>query len=126
MDDLSDFEAAVSAALSGVGCSSYSIVDLKRDARECRDQIYADSLSHGEDTGAPFVNFVITDDVAVYTVFTDPFAVYITRCSEQALITATRELSMSDVDAHLALIQSLGKSNPDASISRSASELWLG
>jgi len=127
MHDISDFEESISSALTSAGCDGYTLAELRRDTRECRDNIYADTLSHGGDVAEPFVNFVIVRDVAIYTFFGSEFSVYVFPCVEAELISQTNPLAMSDVSEHRRLLCDVyGKNSPDAVIPRSAAELWLG
>jgi len=127
MDDLGQFEESISAALRGVGCDEYTAGDLRRDFRECRDEILADVRAHGGDPSEPFVNLVVISDVAVFTFFGSELSVYVVQCDEAKLISATNAFAMTDVDAHRELLaNSYGKLSADAILSRSAGELWLG
>ena len=126
MDDLSDFERSISAALASAGADGYSIADLKRTIRECRDDIYADTVKHGGDLAEPFVDFIIVRDVAIFTFFDSDFSVYVFPCVEADLISQTNSLAMIDVTEHRQLLSEYGKTDPDATISREQGELWLG
>ncbi|EMB13333.1 hypothetical protein RE6C_05942 [Rhodopirellula europaea 6C] len=127
MDDLSSFERSVSAALLQAGCDTFTASDLQRHTREVRDDIYADELAHGGDIASPFVNFIITHDVAIFTIFDDPFLVYVIPCTEREMISDTDAFAMFEVPEHIELLANkYGRSAPDATISRSLAETWLG
>ena len=83
MEDLSSFERSVSAALIQAGCDTFTTSDLQRNTREVRDDIYTDEVAHGGDIAAPFVNFIITHDVAIFTIFDGPFLVYVVPCAKR-------------------------------------------
>ncbi|WP_233214877.1 hypothetical protein [Rhodopirellula bahusiensis] len=127
MDDLSSFERSVSAALRQAGCDTFTASNLRRHTREVRDDIYADEVAHGSDIAAPFVNFIITHDVAIFTIFDDPFLVYVVPCTEREMISDTDAFAMAEISEHIELLATkYGKSTPDASISRTLAESWLG
>lgn len=127
MDDLTSFERFVSAALRDAGCDTFTTSDLQRHTREVRDDIYADEVAHGGNIATPFVNFIITHDVAIFTIFDDPFLVYVVPCTEREMIADTDAFAMSEVSEHIELLaKKYGKSAPDATIPRPLAESWLG
>jgi hypothetical protein len=127
MQDISEFEKSIYSALTSAGCDGYSVADLRRDIRECRNDIYADTLKHGGDLAEPFVEFIIVRDVAIFTFFDSEFSLYVFPCVEAELISQTNPLAMSDVSEHRQLLRDVyGKNAPDAVVSRAQAELWLG
>ncbi|MCA9120597.1 MAG: hypothetical protein KDB11_10460 [Planctomycetales bacterium] len=126
MDSLNDFESRLSARLAEAGMHRYSVADLRRETRDCRDFIYKDTSQHGGDIAEPFFNFVVVDGVAVFTLFEVDFSVYIAPCQESELIAQTNSLAIIDVAAVRDLLaREYGKSVPDAALPRSIAELWL-
>lgn len=126
MDSLDEFESLLSALLADAGSNRYRVADLRRDARDCRDDIYKDRSQHRGEIAEPFFNFVVADGVAVCTVFESIFSVYVVSCEESELIAQTDRLAVIDVDACRDLLaREYGKSEPDAALSRSLGELWL-
>lgn len=126
MDSLDEFESCLSALLAEAECHCYALADLRRDARDCRDDIYQDTSQHGGDIAEPFFNFVVVDGVAVFTLFESNLSVYVVSCEESELIDQTNRLAMIDVDACRDLLaREYGKSMPDAALPRSLGELWL-
>lgn len=104
----------------------YSVADLRRDTRACRDDIHKDTSQHGGDIAEPFFNFVVVDGVAIFTLFESSFSVYVVSCKESELIAQTNSLAMIDVSAVRDLLaREYGKSAPDAALPRSIGELWL-
>lgn len=127
MDDLTSFERSISAALRNAGCNTFSASDLQQHTREVRDDIYDDEIGHGGDIASPFVNFIITPDFAIFTIFDDPFMVYVVPCTEREMIADTDAFAMSEVSKHIELLATkYGKSAPDATIPRPLAESWLG
>jgi hypothetical protein len=126
MYSLDEFESRLSALIAEAGSHRYSVADLRRDTRDCRDDIYQDTSQHGDDIAEPFFNFVVVDGVAVFTLFESNFSVYVVSCEESELIAQTNRLAMIDVDACRDLLaREYGKSAPDAALPRSLGELWL-
>lgn len=126
MDSLDEFESLLSALLADAGSNRYRVADLRRDTRDCRDDIYKDRSQHRGDIAEPFFNFVVADGVAVFTFFESIFSVYVVSCEESELIAQTDRLAMIDVDACRDLLaREFGKSAPDAALPRSLGELWL-
>ena len=127
IDDLNSFERSVSAALRNAGCDTFTASDLQPHTREVRDDIYADEVAHGGDIASPFVSFIITHDVAIFTIFEDPFLVYVVPCTEGEMIADTDAFAMSEVSKHIELLATkYDKPAPDAVIPRSLAEWWLG
>jgi hypothetical protein len=126
LESLDEFESRLSAILAGAGSHCYGVADLRRDARDCRDDIYQDASQHGGDIAEPFFNFVVVDGVAVFALFESNFSVYVVSCEESELIERTNKLAVIDVDAcRDILAREYGKSSPDAALPRSLGELWL-
>jgi hypothetical protein len=126
MDSLDEFESHLSARLAEAGMHRYSVADLRRDTRDCRDYIYKDTSQYGGDIAEPFFNFVVVDGAAVFTLFESDFSVYVVSCEESELIAQTNNLAMIDVGAVRDLLaRKFGKSVPDAALPRSIGELWL-
>ena len=127
MDDLASFERSITDALAQCGCERFTVSDLHRYTRETRQHIYADNVAHGEDIAAPWVTLIIADGVAIFTVFDDPFLVYIVPCVEREMISDTDAFAMCEVAEHINLLRTkYNKTDPDASISRAVAESWLG
>lgn len=123
---LNEFELRLGELLANAGCSKYGVRDLHRDAKECRDYVYADSIAHGQSASDPFFNFIVAEGVAMFTFFEFDFAVYLFHCDEFQLISDTEPLAMSDTDAcKLLLARKYGKREPDLTIARGLAECWL-
>ena len=56
------------------------------------------------DIASQFVNFIITHDVAIFTIFDDPFLVYVVPCTERQMIADTDAFDMSEVSEHIELL----------------------
>ncbi len=67
--DVNELQSRLETLLEGAGCSRYTVRDLHRDTRQCRDDIYADNLARGESPASPFYNFIVAEGVAVFTLF---------------------------------------------------------
>ena len=126
MDSLDEFESRLSVRFAEAGIHRYGVADLRRDTRNCRDDIYNDTSQHGGDIAEPFFNFVVADGVAIFTLFGSDFSVYIVPCEESELIAQTNSLTMIDIGAVRDLLaREYGRSVPDAALPRSIGELWL-
>lgn len=120
-----EFAEALTALLAGFGTTTTEPV-IRRATKECRDDIYADTLAHGGRSEDPFFNFVIAEGVAVFTFFESDFSLYVFRCNETDLISQTNRFAMSDTaecKAYLAEVHQ--KSLPDLVVSRPVCEHWL-
>jgi hypothetical protein len=101
---LNEFESWLGTLLAQAGCVKYSVPDLHRDAKQCRDEIYADNIAHGGTAAEPFFDVIIVEGVAVFTFFERDFSVYVFRCDEDALIRDTSPLAMADTVACKSLL----------------------
>jgi hypothetical protein len=123
--DAREFAIGLASLLAELG-NSITEPSIRSDAKDCRDQIYADNLAHGGSVEAPFFNFVVLSDVAVFTFFEAEFSVYVLRCNEAELISRTNRFAMADtLDCKAFLAAQYQKHRPDLVISRSVCEQWL-
>jgi hypothetical protein len=126
MLDLNEFESRLGLLLANAGCSKYGVREIHQDTKECRNEVYADSVAHGQSPADPFFNFIVAEGVAVFTFFESDFAVYVFGCDERKLISDTASLAMADTDAcKLLLATNYGKNGPDVKIPRELAECWL-
>jgi DNA-binding winged helix-turn-helix (wHTH) protein len=96
----------------------YGEAELRRDARKC--------LKGLGWTPQPFFNFVIVEGVAIFTIFDDPFEIYIFSCDEFELIRKFDEFAMIDVGPCKQLLATrYGKMAPDVAAARSLAQLWI-
>jgi hypothetical protein len=124
--ELNDFESRLAALLAEAGCVKYSVRDLHRDSKQCRDGIYADDIAHAKSAPAPFFNFIVAEGVAVFTFFEADLGVYVFRCDESELIHETTPFAMTDTNACKSLLAiKYGKLAPDLALSRGLAEYWL-
>ncbi len=126
MADLHEFESRLAVLLEEAGCSKYSVQDLLRDTKHCRDGICADSVAHGESAADPFFFFIAVEGAAVFTFFESDFSVYVFRCDEHELVSQTDSLALADTDACKSLLaRECGKTEPDVTIARGLAEYWF-
>jgi hypothetical protein len=126
MGELDEFESRLRELLREAGCVRYGVPDLIADTKQCRDEIYSDTVAHGGSVSSPFFDFVIVEGVAVFTFFESDFSVYVFACNELELINVTGALAMTDTDAcKLLLEKKYGKPKPDLVIARGLVEHWL-
>jgi hypothetical protein len=110
--------AALQSALAQAGCVKYREPELRRDAKKC--------LKGLGWTPGPFFNFVIAEDVAIFTIFDDPFEFYIFPCDEPELIRSFDFFAMRDVGpCKQYLAARYGKMAPDIVAARSLAQLWM-
>jgi hypothetical protein len=123
---LDELTKALSSGLAEAG-TNLSERQLAKETRECRDEIYADTLTHGGNIEDPFFNFTIIDSVAVFTIFDDPFEFYIFPCDERAVISKCEsDFAMVDVESCRRYLRShFGKDQADVSVPRSLAEAWM-
>ena len=120
-----EFVEALSNLLTQIG-SSFTIAEIRSSTKECRDEIYADTLAHNGRLEDPFFNFVVHKDVAVFAFFEAEFSVYVLRCNEAELIAETGKLAMSDtIECRDYLATKHQKPQPDLVVSRFVCEHWL-
>lgn len=99
---------------------------IRRATKQCRDDIYADTLAHGGRVEDPFFNFVTSKGVAVFTFFESDFSLYVFRCDEAELIAETNRFAMSDTaECKAYLAANHQKPEPDIVAPRSVCEHWL-
>jgi len=88
--------------------------------------MYTDIIEHGGKIEDPFFNYVVKSDIAIFTVFDDPFLIYAFTCDEPTLIRDFERFAMSEVKQckeHLAA--TYNKVLPDIEVRRSIAELWM-
>jgi hypothetical protein len=99
---------------------------IRRATRECRNQVYTDTLAHGGRIEDPFFNFVVVNKTAVFTFFESDFRVFVLRCDEAELISQMNSFAMVETEeckSYLAKVYR--KLQPDLVVSRAVSEHWL-
>jgi hypothetical protein len=127
MVDLDEFESHLLALFAEAGCSKYTVSDLHRDTKQCRDDIHADCVAHGGSIGGAFFNFIIAPNgVAIFTFFEVDFSVYVFACNEYEVINETSVLAMADTgECRRLLVEKFGKKSPDLVIAWSLADYWL-
>ena len=106
----------------------YGEAELRRDAKRCMVELWRDDLNHGGDPTIPYYNFVIADGVAVFTIYDDPFEIYIFSCDERELIRTFDEIggAMRDVGPCKRLLAArYGIVEPVVVAARSLAQLWM-
>src|SRR5215467_6026009 len=118
---------ALRSILAHVGSRAYGERELRREAKECMVDMMRDALDREADPAAPFFNFVVSDGVAIFLIFDDPFEIYVFSCDERELIrTFENQFAMRDVGPCKQLLATrYGKVAPDIAAARALAQLWL-
>jgi hypothetical protein len=105
----------------------YSIRDLCRDSLECRNGLFRDALRSGSGPAAPFFNFVALAGTAIVTTWNEAsLDIYFVRCEEARFRLETSDLALSEPERIVELLRTAyDKHEPDLSIQRGTSDLWL-
>src|SRR5262245_3110111 len=99
---------------------------VRRATKDCRDEIYADSVAHAGHIEDHFFNVVASKGTAVFTFFESQFSVYVLRCNEAQLISEVNRFAMEDTEECKAFLSAqYGKVNPDCVVPRAVCEHWL-
>jgi len=123
----SQISAALRSVLAQAGSRTYGERELRREAKECMGGMWRDALNHRVDPARPFFSFVVSDGIAIFTIFDDPFEIYVFPCEERELIrTFEDEFAMRDVGLCKQLLATRhGKEAPDVAAARSLAQLWM-
>jgi len=126
-ESTNQISAALRSILAQVGDRAYGERELRRDAKECMVDMMRDALDRGADPATPFFTFVVSDSVAIFLIFDDPFEIYVFSCEERELIrTFENQFAMRDVGPCKQLLATrYGKAAPDVAAARSLAQLWI-
>lgn len=120
-----EFVEALTELLRQTG-GEWTELEIRRDTKVCRDEIYSDTVAHGGTIDEPFFNLTIRNGWAVFTFFEADFSVYVLRCEEYRLIGETEALAMDETVACKQLLsETYGKLQPDLVVPRAIAEQWM-
>jgi hypothetical protein len=119
--------AALRSVLARAGSRTYGERDVWQEARKCMIIMTRNALDQAIDPASPFFNFTVSNGIAVFTFFDDPFEFYIFSCDEHELIrTFEDRFAMRDVGpCKQYLATRYGKRAPDVAAARSLAQLWM-
>jgi len=126
-ESTNQISATLRSVLAQAGCRKYGERELRRDAKECMVEVTREALKHEVDPGTPFFSFVVSEGVAIVTIFDDPFEIYVFSCDESELVRAFKsQFAMRDVGPCKQLLATqYGKTAPDVAAARSLAQLWM-
>ncbi len=120
-----DFSNALVSLLHQYG-GALTEPQLRRETKDCRDDVYADNLAHGGRIDDPFFHFVVVNSVAVFTFFESQFSVYAVHCDEAELIAQTNDFALGNIaECKKYLASKYQKLEPDLVVPRAVCEHWL-
>jgi len=119
-------QSRLGALLKQAGCTDYSADEARADAQECWRDIREDNLAHGDSADEPFFDFVLTENVAVFTFFEPSLSIYILPGDELSFRTRFEALAMIDVEeARQILATDFNKASPDIMLDPTLARAWL-
>jgi hypothetical protein len=123
---LRDIQLRLEVLLRDGGCERYTARQALADAAQCWREIREDDIAHGGSGEKPFGNFVATEGVAVFALYSAAVEFYVIRGDEADFRRHVDQLSTNEVEAMRAVLaEHFNRPAPDLIIEPPLSRAWL-